>query len=134
MVITLSGEVLFPSGESTLLPGAMVKLNDVADALTKSSPESKIVVEGHTDSQGKAAFNQELSLARAQSVRDYLVSRGIAADRISAKGMGSTQADRVEREPRRASEQPPRRDRRAAVGTVEPSRGRWAARLKSASG
>ncbi|MGO8995636.1 MAG: OmpA family protein [Polyangiaceae bacterium] len=90
MVITLSGEVLFPSGESSLLQGAMVKLNDVADALTKSSPESRIVVEGHTDSQGKAAFNDELSLKRASSVRDYLVSRGIAADRISAKGMGSS--------------------------------------------
>jgi outer membrane protein OmpA-like peptidoglycan-associated protein len=90
MVITLSGEVLFPSGESSLLAGAMVKLNDVADALTKSSPESRIVVEGHTDSQGKPAFNQELSLRRAQSVRDYLVSRGIASDRITAQGMGST--------------------------------------------
>jgi outer membrane protein OmpA-like peptidoglycan-associated protein len=90
MVITLSGEVLFPSGQSSLLPGAMVKLNDVADALTKSSPESKIVVEGHTDAQGKADFNQELSLKRAQSVRDYLVSRGIAGDRVSAQGMGST--------------------------------------------
>jgi outer membrane protein OmpA-like peptidoglycan-associated protein len=90
MVITLSGAVLFPSGESSLLPSAMVKLNDVADALTKSSPESKIVVEGHTDSQGKPAFNKELSLARAASVRDYLVSRGIAADRVSAQGLGST--------------------------------------------
>jgi outer membrane protein OmpA-like peptidoglycan-associated protein len=90
MVITLSGEVLFPSGESSLLQGAMVKLNDVADALTKSSPESKIVVEGHTDSQGKADFNQQLSLRRAQSVRDYLVGRGIASDRITAQGMGST--------------------------------------------
>jgi len=90
MVITLSGEVLFPSGQASLLPGAMVKLNDVAEALTKGSPESKIVVEGHTDSQGKADFNQELSLRRGQAVRDYLVSRGIAADRISAHGMGST--------------------------------------------
>jgi outer membrane protein OmpA-like peptidoglycan-associated protein len=90
MVITLSGEVLFPSGQSTLLPGAMVKLNDVADALTKSNPESRIVVEGHTDSQGKPGFNQELSLRRAQAVRDYLVSRGMAGDRITAQGMGST--------------------------------------------
>lgn len=89
MVITLSGEVLFASGESALLPGAMLKLNEVADALTKSNPDSKITVEGHTDSQGKPQFNQELSLKRAQSVRDYLVSRGIASDRITAQGMGS---------------------------------------------
>jgi outer membrane protein OmpA-like peptidoglycan-associated protein len=90
MVITLSGSVLFPSGESSLLPSAMLKLNEVADALTKSNPDSKIVVEGHTDSQGKASFNQELSVARATSVRNYLVSRGMAADRISAQGMGSS--------------------------------------------
>jgi outer membrane protein OmpA-like peptidoglycan-associated protein len=90
MVITLSGEVLFPSGASSLLPGAMMKLNEVADALTKSNPESRIVVEGHTDAQGKADFNQDLSMRRAQAVREYLVSRGIAADRISAQGMGST--------------------------------------------
>jgi outer membrane protein OmpA-like peptidoglycan-associated protein len=90
MVITLSGAVLFPSGQSSLLPGAMVKLNEVADALTKSNPESKMVVEGHTDSQGSVDFNQNLSLQRAQSVRDYLVSRGIAGDRITANGLGST--------------------------------------------
>lgn len=90
MVITLSGAVLFTSGQSALLPGAMAKLNEVADALLKNNRESNIVVEGHTDSQGRVQDNQELSLARAQSVRDYLVSRGIAADRITAQGLGST--------------------------------------------
>jgi outer membrane protein OmpA-like peptidoglycan-associated protein len=88
MVITLSGAVLFGSGQAALLPGAMMKLNEVADALLKGNPESKIVVEGHTDSQGSASLNQDLSVRRAQSVRDYLVSRGIAADRITAQGIG----------------------------------------------
>jgi outer membrane protein OmpA-like peptidoglycan-associated protein len=90
MVITLSGAVLFTSGQSALLPGAMAKLSEVADALVKNNPDSKIVVEGHTDSQGRPQDNEELSLARAQSVRDYLVSHGIAADRITAQGLGST--------------------------------------------
>jgi len=90
MVITLSGAVLFASGQASLLTGAMVKLNEVADALTKSNPESRIVVEGHTDSQGNIDFNQDLSNRRASSVRDYLVSRGIASDRITAQGLGST--------------------------------------------
>jgi outer membrane protein OmpA-like peptidoglycan-associated protein len=90
MVITLSGAVLFTSGQSALLPGAMAKLNEVADALLKNNRDANIVVEGHTDSQGRPQDNQELSLARAQSVRDYLVSRGIAADRISAQGKGSS--------------------------------------------
>jgi outer membrane protein OmpA-like peptidoglycan-associated protein len=90
MVITLSGAVLFTSGASALLPGAMAKLNEVADALLKNNRDSNIVVEGHTDSQGRAADNDELSMTRANSVRDYLVSRGIASDRISAKGLGSS--------------------------------------------
>jgi outer membrane protein OmpA-like peptidoglycan-associated protein len=88
MVITLSGSVLFTSGKSELLPAAQVKLNDVATALSEQDPESTMVVEGHTDSQGTPAFNQELSQRRAQSVRDYLVSRGVAADRITAQGFG----------------------------------------------
>jgi outer membrane protein OmpA-like peptidoglycan-associated protein len=99
MVITLSGAVLFATNESALLPGAMMKLNEVADALTKSNPESKIVVEGHTDSQGAASFNNELSLKRAKAVRDYLVSRGIADDRITARGMGSTRPVASNRSP-----------------------------------
>lgn len=90
MVITLSGSVLFTSGKSELLPAAQVKLNDVAKALTEQDPDSTMVVEGHTDSQGALDFNQKLSTARAQAVRDYLVSRGIASDRISAEGFGPT--------------------------------------------
>ena len=90
MVITLSGSVLFVTNHSDLLPGAQVKLNDVANALTKQDAESKITIEGHTDSQGEASYNQDLSQRRAQSVRDYLVSRGISADRVTAQGFGLT--------------------------------------------
>jgi outer membrane protein OmpA-like peptidoglycan-associated protein len=88
MVITLSGSVLFASAKSDLLPGALLKLNEVADALTKQDKDSRIVVEGHTDSQGSTSYNQELSQKRAQSVRDYLVSRGMASDRVTAEGFG----------------------------------------------
>lgn len=91
-VITLSGAVLFASGKSELLPAAQLALNDVAKALTETDPASKIVVEGHTDSQGAAEFNQTLSQSRAQAVRDYLVSRGVAADRITAQGFGPTRS------------------------------------------
>ena len=89
MVITLSGSVLFQSAKSDLLPGAQVKLNDVAAALTKEDPDSKMIVEGHTDSQGAASFNQDLSQHRADSVRTYLISRGISSDRITAQGLGA---------------------------------------------
>jgi outer membrane protein OmpA-like peptidoglycan-associated protein len=92
MVITLSGGVLFASAKSDLLPDAQVKLNSVAEALTQQDPDSKLVVEGHTDSQGGASYNQDLSQRRAQSVRDYLVSRGIAEDRITSQGFGSSRS------------------------------------------
>lgn len=90
MVLTLSGGVLFVTNKSDLLPSAQIKLNEVADALIKQDPDSKIVVEGHTDSQGSPAHNEALSQRRAQAVRDYLVSRGIASDRITSQGLGLT--------------------------------------------
>jgi outer membrane protein OmpA-like peptidoglycan-associated protein len=90
MVITLSGAVLFQSGKSDLMSGAQAKLTEVADALTKQDPESKILIEGHTDSQGGASYNQDLSQRRAQSVRDYLVTRGMASDRVTSEGFGLT--------------------------------------------
>jgi outer membrane protein OmpA-like peptidoglycan-associated protein len=88
MVITLSGSILFVTNKSDLLPTAQAKLNQVAEALASQDSESKIVVDGYTDSQGTAAYNQDLSQRRAQSVRDYLVTRGIAPDRITAQGFG----------------------------------------------
>jgi len=92
MVITLSGSVLFASNESTLLPAAMLKLNEVADALIKGNPDSNITVEGHTDSQGQRQYNMELAQKRANSVRDQLVARGVASDRIKAVGIGPDRA------------------------------------------
>jgi outer membrane protein OmpA-like peptidoglycan-associated protein len=88
MVITLSGGVLFASNESTLLPAAVIKLNEVAEALIKGNPDSNITVEGHTDSQGARQYNMELAQKRANAVRDQLVSRGVAQDRIKAVGVG----------------------------------------------
>ncbi|HEY3493352.1 MAG TPA: OmpA family protein [Polyangiaceae bacterium] len=92
MVISLSGGVLFASAKSELLPAARVKLDDVAKALTQQDPLSRMVVEGHTDSQGSAEYNQDLSQRRAQAVRDYLVTRGIAGDRITAQGFGPSRS------------------------------------------
>jgi outer membrane protein OmpA-like peptidoglycan-associated protein len=86
-IITLSGSVLFPTGQWSLLPTAQQKLDQVATAL-KESPDQNIVVEGYTDSTGTVDKNQELSLKRAQSVRDYLVSQGVPAERIRAEGRG----------------------------------------------
>lgn len=86
-IITLGGEVVFQTGESTLRPSAREKLNQVADVLLENKGKS-IQVVGHTDSQGKREFNQKLSEDRANTVRTYLIERGVAADRITALGKG----------------------------------------------
>ena len=86
-VIILPGSVLFASNKWELLPGAQVKLDAVAEAL-KNQSDHKMVVEGHTDSQGTEASNMELRQKRAQSVRDYLVARGVKQETINAMGIG----------------------------------------------
>lgn len=90
-VITLDGAVLFVTGKAELAPLAQQKLNEVAKALNDIDASKRIVVEGHTDSRGTDETNMELSRQRATAVRDYLVSQGIAEDRITAVGRGETQ-------------------------------------------
>lgn len=87
MVITLSGSVLFASNKDALLPAAQDRLSQVAEAL-KSQEDNKIVVEGHTDSQGSEASNQTLSERRAQAVVSFLISKGVPSDKIKAQGLG----------------------------------------------
>ncbi len=69
------------------MPGAAAQLDQVAAALATTSDRS-VVVEGHTDSQGSAAYNLALSQQRADVVRDYLVYRGCAAANLQAHGIG----------------------------------------------
>jgi outer membrane protein OmpA-like peptidoglycan-associated protein len=88
LVITLPGEVLFQTGKSQLMPNARQRLNQVADVLSEQ-PTRNIIVEGHTDSTGTDAKNDVLSLQRAERVKDYLSSRGVASNRIVARGFGS---------------------------------------------
>jgi outer membrane protein OmpA-like peptidoglycan-associated protein len=86
MVITLQGEVLFATGKWDLKAGAMAKLDQIAEVLV--GKEQPMVVYGHTDNVGAHDMNMDLSQKRANSVRDYLVSRGIPQDLISAQGKG----------------------------------------------
>jgi outer membrane protein OmpA-like peptidoglycan-associated protein len=86
MVLTLS-DVLFDTGAATLKPGADLALGRVADFMSKNA-DTKVIIEGHTDSRGSDAYNEELSRRRAQSVREALSSRGITGDRVEAIGRG----------------------------------------------
>jgi outer membrane protein OmpA-like peptidoglycan-associated protein len=90
-VITLDGSVLFVSGKAELLPIAQKKLDDVAKALSEIDEQQKVTIEGHTDSNGNDDSNLRLSQQRADSVRTYLVSRGVKAERIQAVGKGEAQ-------------------------------------------
>jgi outer membrane protein OmpA-like peptidoglycan-associated protein len=91
MVITLSGGVIFQSGKSTLNPNARAKLDEVARALAHQDKDSKILIEGHTDSVGTDEKNQQLSEARANEVKKYLATRGISEDRLTTAGFGESQ-------------------------------------------
>jgi outer membrane protein OmpA-like peptidoglycan-associated protein len=86
IVLTL-GDVLFATGSAELQQGADSNLNRLVEFL-KENPDRRVFIEGHTDSVGAASFNQQLSQRRADSVRYYLVSNGIASDRLSAAGLG----------------------------------------------
>ena len=86
VVVTL-GDVLFASGQTTLVEGGRSSLAEVVDLL-QTEPDKKIRVEGHTDSLGDAETNLQLSGQRAQAVLEALVSMGVASERISALGMG----------------------------------------------
>jgi outer membrane protein OmpA-like peptidoglycan-associated protein len=67
----------------------MEKLDMLAEEMANSE-ETTIVAIGHTDDTGSEDYNQGLSERRAQAVKDYLVSKGVAEDRISIKGFGET--------------------------------------------
>ncbi|MDX2427845.1 MAG: OmpA family protein [Xanthomonadales bacterium] len=86
VVVTL-GDVLFASGQTTLVEGGRSSLEEVVDLL-QTEPDKKIRVEGHTDSLGDAEANLLLSEQRAKAVLEALVSLGVASDRISSLGMG----------------------------------------------
>ncbi|GMV38540.1 MAG: hypothetical protein AMXMBFR64_02560 [Myxococcales bacterium] len=87
LVISLSGGVLFDTGKTQLRPSAFDKLDRVSDLL-RSVPDRNVVVEGHTDNQGPDERNLQLSIARAQAVKEYLVGKGVPASRVDTKGYG----------------------------------------------
>ena len=89
LLVNFSSQLLFDTGASQLQPGAYDRLRTLANTLN-NYPQSQVIIKGHTDSTGADAANQRLSEVRADRVRDYLVSEGVAASRISAIGFGET--------------------------------------------
>jgi outer membrane protein OmpA-like peptidoglycan-associated protein len=86
LVLNLS-DVLFAAGKAEVAPGGQRSIDQLAEFL-KRYPQRRVLIEGHTDNIGNEDFNIKLSQQRAEAVRNLLVSKGVAADRITARGYG----------------------------------------------
>ena len=93
--ISLQSEFLFGFDKYNLRPEAITTLNDLSAKLSQSNVQS-IRVEGNTDFMGSDKYNQALSERRANTVANYLVQQGVPADRVSAVGLGESQAKMTE--------------------------------------
>jgi outer membrane protein OmpA-like peptidoglycan-associated protein len=82
--------VFFDYNKATLKPESFIELDRVVKLLNEN-PSMRIELSGHTDNRGTEEYNQKLSEDRAKSCVDYLVSKGIKADRLEYKGYGESQ-------------------------------------------
>jgi OmpA-OmpF porin, OOP family len=82
--------VHFETGKSILQPSSYAELNEIVEYM-KLNAQQVIEIAGHTDNVGQDADNLKLSQARAESVKNYLVKKGVAAARLKAKGYGASQ-------------------------------------------
>jgi outer membrane protein OmpA-like peptidoglycan-associated protein len=89
LIVNMS-DVLFDTGSSTLKTGAREKLAKISGILL-AHPGLTLQIEGHTDSVGSDALNQQLSERRSDSVRDFLAEQGVAPSSMTAHGFGKTQ-------------------------------------------
>jgi outer membrane protein OmpA-like peptidoglycan-associated protein/tetratricopeptide (TPR) repeat protein len=83
-------QVLFDNNSYALLPASLPELNKLVQIL-EENPGMHIQISGHTDNIGKAADNLTLSTSRAKAIVQYVSSKGIATDRLTYKGFGSTE-------------------------------------------
>ena len=88
--VTYAADAFFDFDKSVLKPEGRAKLDDLVGKIKGINLEVIIAV-GHTDSVGSAAYNQKLSVRRAESVKAYLVSKGIERNRIYTEGKGEKQ-------------------------------------------
>ncbi len=85
--IEIKQKIFFATGKDKILPKSFDVLNEVGLVITKS-PNIRVRIEGHTDNVGPADRNQRLSDSRANSVRRYLIARGVDPSRLIPEGFG----------------------------------------------
>jgi outer membrane protein OmpA-like peptidoglycan-associated protein len=88
--LIMPGDVTFSTASANIDPSFYAVLNDVAQVFI-NFPATRVEITGHADSRGDEGYNQQLSLDRASSVGNYLVSRGVAMQRVYAYGAGENQ-------------------------------------------
>jgi len=88
--VTFSAETLFDFDKTVIKPEGKAKLDELVGKLKETDVEV-IIATGHTDSIGSDAYNMKLSMRRAESVKAYLISRGVDANRIQTVGKGERQ-------------------------------------------
>ena len=81
--------IYFATGQSDILPQSYNALQQLLQTL-HDNPEMRIELRGHTDDQGTASFNMKLSEARAAAVANYLIGKGIDAQRLTTLGFGES--------------------------------------------
>jgi OmpA-OmpF porin, OOP family len=86
--IKIAEKVQFKLGSAELLPESFGLLDEVAGVMRENPQIARVQVEGHTDSTGSAKINKKLSKERAESVRAYLMKKGIEDGRLVAVGFG----------------------------------------------
>src|SRR5918996_3094232 len=89
--ITFAADVLFDFDKAVVKPEGKSKLDDLSNKVRGINLEVIIAI-GHADSIGSDAYNQRLSVRRAESIKAYLVSRGIEANRVYTEGKGEKQS------------------------------------------
>src|SRR5215468_151950 len=89
LLVNLKSSLLFSFDSAVLKPDAVEQIAQLGDILARY-PEDRIRIEGHSDSEGTAAHNEELSLRRAEAVRDLLASRGVNPRQMLVIGAGSS--------------------------------------------
>ncbi|MDB5936380.1 MAG: hypothetical protein JWQ01_3724 [Massilia sp.] len=88
--VSFAAETLFDFDKAVVKPAGKAAMDDLLTKLQGMNTEAMITV-GHTDSIGSDAYNQKLSLRRAEAVKAYLVSKGVEASRVFVEGKGETQ-------------------------------------------
>jgi OOP family OmpA-OmpF porin len=89
--VTFGSDELFDFDKATLKSGATTALDDLVTKLKSATVLNSVTVTGHTDGLGGVAYNEKLSVRRADAVRDYLVAHGVPADKIKTAGKGKSE-------------------------------------------